>query len=183
MKSAKSLLRPAVLAWAVLVLASFGGSFAQADIINFEANLDSFQEVPPNVSPGFGTAELTLNTATNTVSIVSGSYNDLLGNSFAVTLNGLAAVGANGPVILSFTLDNPGTTSGTFSGTALALPDQATADGMVAGNTYINIRDSVFPSGELRGQVIQTPEPSSLILAVLAGIAALACSWRRRRGA
>ena len=53
---------------------------------------------------------------------------------------------------------------------------------MLAGNTYINIADSVFPSGEIRGQLhVVAPEPSSIVLAGLAAIGLLAAARRRSR--
>ena len=39
---------------------------------------------------------------------------------------------------------------------------------------YINIADSVFPSGEIRGQLFATPEPSSIVLAGMAALGLLA---------
>ncbi len=129
---------------------------------SLEANLDGLQEVPPNASPAFGLTDLTL--TGNTFTIDTGTYQDLLGNSNAVTLND-AAVGVNGPIIQVLTLDSPGTTTGTFSGTGTLTPSQITD--MLAGNTYINIRSNVFPSGEIRGQLfVTTPEPASLALLI-----------------
>ena len=54
------------------------------------------------------------------------------------------------------------------------------ADAM-AGNTYLNIADSVYPSGEIRGQLfLPTPEPSTFVLAGLAAIGLLAVGRHRR---
>jgi hypothetical protein len=158
----------------------WGGNAASAAVLTFEANLDPFQEVPPHNTPAYGDATLTLDTTTDLVTVTAGNYADLLGGTIAVSLNGLAAPGANGAVLISLTLDNPGTTTGTFSGSG-TLADDPTANGMIMGNTYINIRDSVFPSGEIRGQVTQTPEPSTLVLASLAALALAACARRRRQ--
>jgi len=136
---------------------------ARAGTISFDVNLDPFQEVPPHNTPAFGDAALTLDTVSGLVTITSGSYADLLGGATAVTIND-AAVGANGPVILTLTLDTPGNISGTFSGNGMITAGQITD--MEAGNTYINVRDSVFPSGEIRGQIVAAtaPEPASAML-------------------
>ncbi len=138
------------------------GASASAAILTFEANLDGFQELPPNSSPGFGFGELTLDTVSGFVTITNSTYQDLLGNSSVVTLND-AGFGTNGVVILSLTLDNPGTTAGTFSGSGTIPAGQVTD--MINTNTYINIRSNVYPSGEIRGQLFIVPEPSSLLLA------------------
>jgi hypothetical protein len=123
----------------VLLICSSG---ANAGIIQFTADLDPFQEVPPHNIPGFGFADVSLNTATGAVTISNGSY------------------------------------SGTGNLTAGQITD------MMAGNTYINITDSVFPSGEIRGQILPSsvPEPSSVILFGLGAVALLPFARHRRKG-
>jgi hypothetical protein len=110
------------------------------------------------------------------VTIVAGTgiYADLLAGASTVRLQD-AAVGANGPTQFLLTLDTPGNTSGTFSGSG-TLTGGAITD-MINGNTYLNITDPVFPSGEIRGQILVVPEPASL--SILAGVGLLA--MRRRR--
>jgi hypothetical protein len=161
------------------LLLSFPVSQAQAGTITFDANLDPFQEVPPHNTPGYGSADLTLDTGTGTVTITAGtgSYSDLLAGALNVRIQD-AAVGMNGATILSLTLDTPGNTSGTFSGSGAITSDQITD--MEAGNTYINITDSVFPSGEIRGQILaSSPEPASAALLCL-GMVGLAIRRFRR---
>jgi hypothetical protein len=152
--------------------------FTSAATTSLDANLDPFQEVPPHNTPGFGSADLTLDTtaATLTINAGTGLYADLLAGATSVRLQD-AAVGANGPSLGLFTLDTPGNTSGTFSGSVGSLTAGQITD-ILAGNTYINITDSVFPSGEIRGQILTLPEPASI--AVVGGIALLGM---RRRGA
>jgi hypothetical protein len=127
---------------------------------SYIANLDPFQEVPPHNTPGYGYADLTLSGTTFSIDAGTGSYADLLAGATTVRLQD-AAVGANGPTLFLFNLDTPGNTSGTFSGsgtlTALQITD------LQNGNLYINISDSVFPSGEIRGQ-IEVPEPATMAL-------------------
>jgi hypothetical protein len=69
-------------------------------------------------------------------------------------------------------------TSGTFSGSVTGLTAGQVTD-VLAGNTYLNITDSVFPSGEIRGQIYTVPEPGSL--AVIGGVGLLAMRRRRAR--
>jgi CHRD domain-containing protein len=144
-----------------------------------DSNLDPFQEVPPHNTPGYGSADLTLNVGTSTISInaSTGIYADLLAGATTVRLQD-AAVGANGPTIGSFNLDTPGNTSGTFSGSIASLTNAQITD-ILAGNTYINIADSVFPSGEIRGQVLAVPEPCSM--AIVGGVGFLMLNRRRPR--
>ena len=165
--------------WAIIPLigACLLGTSASADILTFEANLDPFQEVPPHNIPGFGFAELTLDTVSGFVTLTNSTYQDLVGNSTAVTLND-AQIGSNGAVIETLTLDAPGTTTGTFSGSGTITAGQVTD--MIATNTYINIRSNVFPSGEIRGQLFVVPEPSSVMLA-FSGIVGLIVVSRRRK--
>ncbi|HTU27060.1 MAG TPA: CHRD domain-containing protein [Pirellulales bacterium] len=172
------------LLFAVAVLA-FGmagssASSALAAIITLEAELDPFQEVPPHNTPAYGSVEATLDTTSGAFSIVAGTgqYADLLGGSSSVRLSDGAA-GANGPTISLLVLDDPGATTGTFSGSASPNLTMAQITDAMAGNTYINIADSVYPSGELRGQLTVTPEPSSLVLAAMAAVGLLVAARKR----
>lgn len=143
----------------------------------FNAELDPFQEVPPHNTPGYGSADLTLNGTTLSIDANTGLYADLLAGATAVTIND-AAAGANGPTVISLNLDTPGNTSGTFSGSGTLTGQQITD--LNAGNLYINIRDSVYPSGEIRGQIfVALPEPSVLALTGLGALALLAARLRQ----
>jgi hypothetical protein len=165
--------------WMSLMVVAFVGLFVtnMASAQLYEVNLDPFQEVGPHNTPGYGSADVTLNAGAGTLSINAGtgSYLDLLGGATSVRLQD-AAIGANGPTLGSFTLDTPGNTSGTFSGSVGGLTPAQVAD-VIAGNTYINIADTVFPSGEIRGQIL--PEPGSI--AVLGAVGLLAMRRRARR--
>jgi hypothetical protein len=157
------------------IIAVFGGlslSHAQG---TFEADLAGYQEVPPNSSPGYGDAEFSLSGTTLTV--ITGSYTDLLGNSSTVRLAD-AAAGKNGATAYAFTLTSPGTTSGTFTGSDTALTAQQITD-LYAGDLYVNITSTVYPSGEIRGQLELVPEPETIYLIGAGALAFL--SMRRRK--
>lgn len=173
MKNQKTLILPLLLSYATLLCSTP----ARATIYSFEANLDGLQEVAPNASPAFGLAELTLDDSNGLVSITTGTYQDLLGGASAVTLNGLANPGTNAAVLFSLTLDTPGAASGTFSGGGTLSGGDIT--GMISEQTYINIRSAVYPSGEIRGQLLAVPEPASLTLGAL-GLCGLLLLGRRR---
>lgn len=169
----------AVVATTVFFIVSGSGS-ASAAVLNFDANLDGLQVSPPNASPAFGLAELSLDTTSGAVNVLSGSYSSLLGGSIAASLNGMAAPGSNAGVLIALTLDTPGSATGTFSGSGTLAP-MAIA-GMQAGNTYLLIRSQVFPSGEIRGQLFPapTPEPNTCLLMAIAATGCTACRRRRQ---
>lgn len=163
-----------------VALSLMAAQTASAAIENFSAYLDGLQVVAPNASPAFGSAALSLDTISGAVTINTGTYQDLLGGAIDnVTLQGMAPPGINAGTLIFLTLDTPGATSGTFSGGGVL--DAMGIAGMQAGNTYIVVRSSVFPGGEIRGQVTPAvPEPGSIGLAVL-GLFGLAAGGRRRR--
>lgn len=77
-------------------------------------------------------------------------------------------------------------TSGTFSGSGSLMP-QAVA-GMLSGDTYCQVDDPSFPSGEIRGQ-LPIPPPAlpalppsgvAILVVVLAGVGCSALNLRLR---
>lgn len=113
-------------------------------------------------SPGLGSATATFDTLTNEFTY-SGSFSGLSGVYSAGHFHGAAGPTANAGVQLSLstTLD-PGNQSGTFNGTATLSAAQGSdlSDGL----WYINIHSSTFGAGEIRGQVLAVPEPTSVVL-------------------
>jgi hypothetical protein len=159
----------------ILTLVAIFGSILISHAQNYDAVLDGFQEVPPNSSPGVGEAEFTLSNSTFTCT--SGSYQDLLGNSSAISVNDPGGYGTNAPVIIVLTLTSPGTQTGTFSGSGTLTAGQITD--LNNGNCYVNLRSNVYPSGEIRGQILAVPEPATMALVGAGSLALLAL--RRRK--
>jgi hypothetical protein len=101
------------------------------------------QEVPPNASPATGSATVTLNPFTNQV-ILHMEFSGLSSAQTAAHFH-LAPAGSNGPVIIP--LPNGSPVDGVFTVT----DDQEAA--LIAGNVYLNVHTTMFPGGEIRGQI------------------------------
>jgi hypothetical protein len=156
---------------------------AGASTVTFDANLDGLQESPPNVSPGFGLLDGTLTGSSGSfVFTIDGTYSGILGGLTSAAIQN-AAPGSNGSTVFPITTASFGATSGTFSGTwrfddaTFPLTD-AQAINIQQGNEYVNLRSSVFPSGEIRGQILAVPEPAT---AMMLTIASSSLMLRRRR--
>jgi len=187
-----------------LVLALGAAQTAQATPIVLQATLTGGLEVPPNASPGTGTATVTIDSVANTM-LVSLIFSGLdgttaashihccLGSPFQTGTN--AGVATQTPTFAMFPL---GVTSGTYNhlfdmtlassynsafitanGGTTSSAEAALFAGMLAGESYLNIHTNTFANGEIRGFLIPVPEPITLsIFGVgLVGMAAL----RRRK--
>jgi hypothetical protein len=126
-------------------------SRGQAATTTFKATMNAGTEVPPNQSPATGTATVTLDPATNTITW-SGTFSGLTGPATAAHIHGPAPVGKNAGVILWISTKGSAFNS-PFQGTAQLTPEQA-AD-LVAGNYYVNIHTAANPGGEVRGQLVK----------------------------
>ncbi len=151
-------MRSGLLVLAAAAAVAVVGS-ARADIVVWNITLNSAQEVPPNASTATGTAQVTLDTVTRNVS-VTGTYTGTTTSVTAAHIHGLAGPGVNAGVIVGLT--PTGGTSGTISGSGTL--SVANANGMLAGNTYINVHTSMFPGGEIRGQIPPLPVPGAFSL-------------------
>ncbi len=160
---------------AVVVL--WGAFNASAATVNFEIELDGLQETPPNASVGHGLGSLSLNDLTGDYSL-SGTFNDLLGTTTAAHIHGPATYGVGAGIVTGITFD-AGVTDGTFSGAGtFTVPQMAD---LISELYYVNIHSTFFPGGEIRGQIRQVPEPASMTLLALGGMAAMIVTVIRRR--
>ena len=142
----------------------------------FQAFLSGLGEVPPNASPATGFGTVVLN-AVQTQITVNESWSGLLAPASASHIHN-APPGVNGAVIFTFA-GVPAATTGAIPQQTFAITAAQVAQ-LFAGNMYLNIHNSAFPGGEIRGQLV--PEPGSLAL-LGAGSLALTLLARSKRRA
>jgi hypothetical protein len=149
-------------------------SAANAFVWTLSADLSGLNEVPANASPAHGTAMGSYDDVSNLLML------DVDASGFlAPTIAGHiheGPVGANGPVRVPFT--------GTFGQTSymnheMAVLTPAVEAALLAGNTYVNLHTTLFPGGEVRGQLRVVPEPISMLV-MAAGMGGLLIRRRRK---
>ena len=190
---------------AVCLLATAASMPATAHESVYRANLSGPAEAPPNASPGFGTATVTLDFDLFTMRVET-SFSGLLGPVTAAHLHCCTAVPGAGTVGVasvtpSFTGFPIGATSGsydhTYDMTALGsysagflAAHGGTAStafnalnlGLFGGQAYLNVHTRAFPGGEIRGFLAfapPVPEPSTYAM-MLGGLGLAAFAARRR---
>lgn len=173
-------LRLAVFA---LALVGFAANVRATPIV-YLASLDGASEVPPSGSPATGFAEVDFDLALHALT-VNESFSGLVGGpATAAHIHSAAPPGVNTMVAVPF-IGFPAVTSGTYfhifdtsnvatytaafltdNGGTAASAEAALGASLAAGTAYVNIHDTVFPGGEIRGQLgsAPVPEPSALLL-------------------
>ncbi len=175
---------------------------ATAAPITFTTTLRGTNEVPPNASAGIGVAVVTIDPVSHMLT-VNVSFSGLTGLTTASHIHCCSAVGVNAsvatttPTFPNFPLNvTAGTYFNIFDMTqastfnpafvtaqgGLAAAEAAFIAGMQAGQTYFNIHTTIFPGGEIRGQLQAVPEPATLILLGIGLAGGAGKALRRRRG-
>ncbi|PTR08927.1 putative secreted protein with PEP-CTERM sorting signal [Nitrosospira sp. Nsp5] len=185
------------------LFASVAAMPAAAHQIVYTTSLDGPSEAPPNISPGTGTAKITVDFDLVTMRVEE-SFSGLQGNVTASHIHCCTAVPGAGTIGVATTLptftDFPsGVTSGTYDRTfdmtdaSSYNPAFVTANGSVGGafnalvagldggTAYANIHTNIFPAGEIRGFLAPIPEPEAYAM-LLAGLGMIGAVARRRRG-
>ncbi len=120
---------------------------ATAEAKSYSATLDGFQVIPPVFTPASGVGGFTLDPINMFEYNVS--FGGLMGAEIGAEVCGPAQTGQNGPVIFSLP---PGPVKfGQFG----PLTSQQQAD-LNGGLWYVIIRSTVYPDGEIRGQIFST---------------------------
>jgi hypothetical protein len=161
----------AIISAAALALGVVGATAANGDSNrnSFRANLSGYQEVPAISSTASGTLSLSVNSAGTAISYTL-TYSALQGGAATGAHIHLGQAGVSGAVVI-FLCGGGGkpacpAAGGTFSNTitatdVLGVPAQGIAAGDLAavlkamrnGVTYANVHSTVFPAGEIRGQI------------------------------
>jgi hypothetical protein len=168
--------RICTLSFAALLAALFGAPSTHAAMRTFQALADGAQETPPVATPGFGSSLLTIDDTTGDWNL-NGTFSNLIGTSNNAHIHGPAPVGTPAGVIVGLTFDF-GVTSGNISGAGTFTAPQM-AD-LFAELYYVNIHSSFRPGGEIRGQLVEIPEPASMVLLAGGAIAVLAIARKKR---
>jgi hypothetical protein len=194
----RSILLAATLASSILA------SPAQAAILVFTTTLSGSNEVPSVSSPGTGTGTVTIDTDANTLQVAL-SFSGLLGNTTASHIHCCAAPGSNAPVatqVPTFVGFPVGVTAGSYNrvfdltqpssfnpaflnnavnGGNVNAARQTLINGIIAGQSYLNVHTTLFPGGEIRGQLTAAvPEPSTWAMMLL-GFGTIGAMMRRSR--
>lgn len=107
--------------------------------------LSGSNEVPANNSTATGSGIFTINTRKNTVRF-NITFSGLSGTETGAHIHGFVPSGSNAPII--FTLPSGSPKTGVWN-----YLESEEAD-ILAGKTYVNIHSTVFPNGEIRGQIV-----------------------------
>lgn len=113
----------------------------------FEVTLSGANEVPPNASTAFGSANVTV--AGNRIAI-DGAWDGFDIVDPGVHVHGPASAGANAGILFELAYDND---ARTFEGTFTMNADQMSY--FLAGELYLNLHSAAYPGGEIRGQIEQ----------------------------
>ncbi len=119
----------------------------------FTATISGGQEVPPNASPARGSGIFTLNPAqTELAFFITVDMGSLLGPMVASHIHN-APPGVNGPIVRTLTFSGD-TASGVWKSSDPEPLTPALVNRLLAGNLYVNVHTTVFPGGEVRGQIL-----------------------------
>ncbi|MBA4143258.1 MAG: CHRD domain-containing protein [Nitrosospira sp.] len=169
----------------------------------YTAVLNGASEAPPNDSPAYGTATVTIDLDNGTMRVQE-SFSDLVAGVSASHIHccteiprmGVAGVATPIPTFTGFP---SGVMSGVYDHTfdmtlassynpAFVDDNGGTVDGafgtlvagLNSGTAYANIHTSEYPGGEIRGFLAPIPEPETYAM-LLAGLGIISMVARRRR--
>jgi len=161
-----------ILLASIMVLMILAVAYPQNEKKKFKGSLDGFEEVPAISTSGSGDFLISINNNETEIAYEL-SYSDLEGDVTQAHIH-LGQAGVNGGV-MAFLCSNiggppgtqpcppsPATVSGTLTASDVIGPAaQGIAAGEIAemikairtGATYVNVHSTLFPGGEIRGQI------------------------------
>ncbi len=155
---------------------------AAAATFSFSAVLAGSNEFPTNASTATGTTLVTFDDVLNNVT-VNVTFSGLSTNASAGHIHCCAAPGVNVGVAMGFT-SFPANTSANYNAVLTVFSGANTFASVLAGANaglaYVNVHNSNFPGGEIRGNLAPVPEASTYAM-MLAGLAAIGAIARRRQ--
>lgn len=158
------------IAIALFVLALPQISWGQ--LIFFEAHLNGAQAGVVSPGTGFASGTVDINSFLFTLDY---TFTDMLAPQTAAHIH-RGAPGVNGPVVIgapTFPLGSPIHYTTTINASVL--------NDLVNNNLYLNVHSQLFRGGEIRGQLMAVPEPSTYALAGAAVLGLVIVHRRRRR--
>lgn len=160
------------------VLALSGGTALADHLTDFAGTLSGLNQVPdPVFTDASGTISGTYDSILNEFSFNWVITGDLEGDPASPGAHlHMGSSGTNGPIVFGF--NNPDGTwelSGSAVWSGLSGDE---VDALFAGDIYANFHTTAYAGGEIRGQFMTVPAPSSLGLLAMVGFGGMA---RRRR--
>lgn len=166
------------------IIGGLSGASAQGTF-QFASDLNGQSEVPPNNSSWYGSGSFDLSGTTFNYAI---GFTAPAGEITDVTINGPASPGSTAPMLFdlgaaSIIINPPVPIISGVSGTVNNLTS-GQIDDLLAALWYVNVFTSSgdFPDGEIRGQIVPVPEPSTWALLASGGVVVWWYGRQTRKG-
>jgi hypothetical protein len=132
----------------VVVLTNGSQVSPVGETVLMTATIDQAQETPPSGSAATGTGRFLVNTSTNTL-WYDITLTGVVGETMA-HIHGFAPPGTPAGVLYALPVGDTKTGSITYL--------ESEEQGILSGQTYVNIHTGAFPGGEIRGQILVSTE-------------------------
>ncbi|HEY0677581.1 MAG TPA: CHRD domain-containing protein [Chitinophagaceae bacterium] len=151
MRGSKSILSLAVIG--LFIFSSCTGDKLDDQILSAKnLPIDGLQEVPQRQTAGNGTMDVVYNKDLRTLSYTV-RWNSLTGPVVSAHIHGTAQKGVNAGVLQDWTPSITKAVAGTYTGTVLIDGLVFKEEDLLLGRYYVNIHTTLYPSGEIRGQI------------------------------